>query len=337
MAGKRGKLLVVDDEDSVRKVLCDKLLEEGYSCQQADGSKQALDRLKSDSIELVLLDIKMPGKSGMDLLPEIKELYPDTSVIMVTAIDDAKLAIKCMKAGAYDYITKPFDLDELALDVERALDKRRLEIENREYQQHLEQRVEEQARSIREAFVNSITALANALEAKDNYTSGHSYGVTELAVGLAREFHMAEDDIEKIRLAGLLHDIGKIGVKEAILNKPGRLTEEEYQHVKTHPDVGVHILDPVVEDGEILELVRHHHERYDGAGYPGGLKGKKIPLGARIMAVADAYNAMVSERPYRRALSHKEACAELERFKGTQFCPEVVDVFLKKRKSLIKE
>jgi len=334
MAEEEDVILVVDDEEGVRKVLCNKLSEEGYQCQEAESGYQALERLASNKIALVLLDIKMPGKSGVELLPEIKELYPDTAVIMVTALDDSRLAIKCMRQGAYDYITKPFDLDELTLSVGRALEKRRLDLENRDYQQHLEQRVEEQARRIREAFVNSITALANALEAKDNYTSGHSIGVTKLAVALAEEFHMSDDEIEKIRLAGLLHDIGKIGVKEAILNKPGKLTEEEYQHVKAHCDVGVHILDPVVEDGEILMLVRHHHERYDGAGYPRGLRGDKIPLGARIMAVADAYNAMISERPYRKALSPEDACAELERCKGTQFCPIVVDTFLRIRRNL---
>ena len=348
MTGKQGTILIVDDEESVRGLLHQRLAREGYHCQEAGSADQALAQLRSNPAELVLLDIKMPGKSGIELLPEIKADYPDTAVIMATAVTDANIAIQCMKDGAYDYVTKPFNLDEVILSVARALEKRRLELENRDYQQHLEQKVEEQARKIRASFLNSITALAYALEAKDTYTSGHSQRVTEIAVAIAQELGLpqesiekirvsglihdisiSQESIEKIRFAGLIHDIGKIGIKESILNKPGKLTDEEYRHIKSHPEVGERILAPIVEDKEILEIVRHHHERYDGKGYPDGLKAERIPLGARILAVADTYDAMTSERPYREAMSIETACNEIKRCKGTQFDPAVADAFLK--------
>ncbi len=329
MTRKKGVILLVDDEEMIRRLLSQKLSAEGYRCQQAANAEQALEKLKDDSIELVILDIRMPGKSGVELLPEIKAKYSDTAVVMATAVDDANTAINCMKAGAYDYVTKPFNLEEVSFSVRRALEGRRLKLENRDYQQHLEQKVEEQAQKIRASFFNAVTALAYALEAKDVYTSGHSQRVTEISVAIAKELGLPKESIEKIRLAGLVHDIGKIGVRELVLNKPGSLSEEEYEHVRLHSETGEHILEPLVGDKEILKAVRHHHERYDGAGYPDGLKGERIPLLARIIAVADTFDAMTSERPYRKALTKEAACAEVERCRGTQFDPEAADAFLK--------
>jgi len=332
MIEKQATILIVDDEEVIRRLLHQKLSSEGYQCQEAGNADQALNKLKSNPMELVILDIKMPGKSGTELLPEIKVRYPDTAVIMATAITDTSTAIQCMKQGAYDYITKPFNLDEVVLSVDRALEKRRLELENRDYQQHLEQKVEAQARKIRASFLSAITALAYALEAKDKYTSGHSQRVAETSVAIAKELGLSQHSIERIRQAGLIHDIGKIGVRESVLNKPGRLTDEEFHHIKSHCETGEHILTPIVEDEEILKVVRHHHERYDGRGYPDGLKGEQIPLGARILAVADTYDAMTSERPYREAMSDETACDEIKRCKGTQFDPVVADAFLRVRR-----
>jgi putative two-component system response regulator len=326
---KKGLILLVDDEEMIRRLLNQKLSAEGYRCVPAANAQQALAKLKKAPIELVILDIKMPGRSGAELLPEIKAKYPDTAVIMATAVSDASTAINCMKSGAYDYVTKPFNLDEVALSVERALEMRRLELENRDYQQHLEQKVEEQAQKIRASFFNAITALAYALEAKDVYTSGHSQRVTEIAVAIAGKMGLPKESLEKIRLASLVHDIGKIGVRESVLNKPGSLSEEEYKHVRLHSETGERILNPIVDDEEILKAVRHHHERYDGWGYPDGLRGEEIPQLARIIAVADTFDAMTSERSYRKALSKEEACAEVERCKGTQFDPKAADAFLK--------
>jgi len=295
---------------------------------------------------LVLLDINMPGKSGAEVLKEIKAKYPDTAVIMVTAIADARTAIGLMKIGAYDYIIKPVELNILSVSMDRALEKRRLIIENRDYQLNLEQKVKEQTEKIRQSFLNSITSLAYALEAKDKYTHGHSERVTEIAVAVAQELAIPQDMIEKIRLAGLLHDVGKIGVSESILDKPGRLTSEEFEQVKLHCEIGERILAPIVEDKEILEMVRHHHERYDGTGYPDGLSGKQITQGASIvaaaevydaivspgamsLAIADAYDAMTSDRPYRPAMTPEAACTELEKGKGKQFDPVVVDALMR--------
>ncbi len=328
MTRKKGEILLVDDEDMIRRLLEQKLSAEGYRCQQAANAEQALIKLKEAPVEMVILDIKMPGKSGVELLPEIKAKYPDTAVIMATAVSDASIAINCMKAGAYDYVTKPFNLDEVSLGVERALEMRRLELENRDYQLHLEQKVDEQAQKIRASFFNAVTALAYALEAKDVYTSGHSQRVTEISVAIAEHLKLPKETIEKIRLAGLVHDIGKIGVREVVLNKPGSLTDEEYEHVRQHSETGERILKPIVDDKEILKAVRNHHERYDGAGYPDGLRGEQVPLLARIIAVADTFDAMTSERPYRKALSKEAACAEVERCRGTQFDPEAADAFL---------
>ncbi|MBI4283709.1 MAG: response regulator [Chloroflexi bacterium] len=325
-------ILVVDDEEAIRRLLQRTLSREGYLCEEAPDAWQAIEELHRNAFDLVLLDIKMPGKTGVELLPEIKASYPDTAVIMVTATAEIDVAIQCMKQGAYDFVTKPFNLDDVLLNVRRALEKRRLELEVREYRQHLEEKVAEQAEKIRASFLNAIRALAYALEAKDSYTSGHSQRVAEISSTIASELGLSEEDIDKVVLAGLVHDIGKIGVKESILNKPGRLTNDELQQVQQHPEIGEHILSPVAGNEDILQFIRNHHAHFDGTGYPDRLKGLHIPLGTRILAVADAYEAMTSERPYRKAMSDEAACAELERGKETQFDPEVVDAFLRCKK-----
>jgi putative two-component system response regulator len=341
----QAKVLVVDDEARVREIISRKLSNEGYHCLTAPNGNNALKQLKADQIDLVLLDIMMPGKSGTEVLKEVKAKYPDTAVIMITAVADVQTAIGLMKAGAYDYIIKPIELNVLLLSIDRALEKRHLLIENKEYQLHLEQKIQEQTEKVRQSFLNSTTSLVNALEAKDKYTHGHSQRVTKIAVAIARELDVPRFMREKIELAGLLHDVGKIGVSEAILNKPGKLSNDEFELVKSHCEIGERILIPIIEDKEILEMVRHHHERYDGTGYPDRLSGKQITQAASIMAVAeayatilspgalslavaDAYDAMTSDRPYRPAMSPDAACAELERGKGKQFDPTIVEIFL---------
>mgnify|MGYP001212055667 CR=1 FL=1 len=295
-------LLIVDDEAVIRRLLYSKLVAEGYICYEASNGEEVMAKMDNYNPSLAILDIQMPGKTGMEILKDIKQKYPDTAILMATALTDNNIAIKCMKNGAYDYFTKPFNLEEVAIGVARALEKRRLEINNREYKEHLEEKVKEQAERIRYSFLNAITSLAYALEAKDKYTSGHSQRVTGYSVEIAREMGFSADYIEKIRLAGKVHDIGKIGIRSSILLKPGKLTEEEYGHIKSHPEVGEKILAPIFEDKMILEMVRHHHERYDGKGYPDSLEGEEIPFGARVLAVADTYDAMTSERPYRKAM-----------------------------------
>ena len=324
------KIMVVDDEPGICRVLHRLLTREGYEVKAVSNAQTVLPRLNTARYDLVLLDIMMPGKSGIELLPEIKASYPDTAVVMVTASADINTAIQCMKQGAYDYLTKPFNLDEVFFSVGRALEKRRLELENEEHRHHLEDKVAQQAERIRASFLSAIAALVNALEAKDKYTSGHSQRVADIAVAIAKEMRLPPAIIDKVKLAGLLHDIGKIGVRESVLNKPGSLSDGEFQQIQEHPEIGQHILAPIADDEEILRLVRSHHERYDGRGYPDHLKDSQILLAARILAVSDAYEAMTSERPYRKAMPSAVACAEIERGKGTQFDPEVADAFLRR-------
>ena len=321
------KILVVDDLASIRKIVFRKLTSEGYSCEEAPDGETALEILAKEEFGLVLLDVSMPGKVGTDVLSEVITHYPDLSVIMVTSRDDAETVIETMKMGACDYIIKPVNLNELPIRVRKALDRRRLILENKEYRLHLEDKVKEQTEKIHNTFLNSITSLAFALEARDKYTSGHSQRVSKIALLICRRLGLGQDYVEKVTLAGLVHDIGKIGIKEAILMKTDQLTEEEYSHIMAHSVIGEHILRPAIDDQEILKVVRHHHERYNGSGYPDGLTRQQIPLGARILAVADIYDAMTSDRPYRKAMSPVSAIDELKKQTRHMFDPVVVDAF----------
>jgi putative nucleotidyltransferase with HDIG domain len=328
IVNQKGKILIVDDVAAVRRLLFRKLSDEGYWCEEADSAGQALHRLRSSPAELVLLDIKIPDKSGMELLPEIKAGYPDTAVIMATSVDETSVVIECMRRGADDYICKPFNLDSVALSVQRTLEKRKLQIKIRDYQQHLEKEVVQQTREIRRLFLGAIEALVAALEAKDRYTAGHSRRVTEIALAIGNEMGLSANDMENLRWGSLLHDVGKIAIDQLIQNKPGRLTHEEYEHVMIHSHLGAGIVKPVVND-EVVEIVEHHHDHYDGSGLHQVVAREDIPLGARILAAADAFDAMTSDRPYRSAMSLEEVMAEVRRCTGTQFDPVVVSAFIK--------
>jgi putative nucleotidyltransferase with HDIG domain len=324
----RETLLIVDDEDMIRKVLHLKLSREGYVCEEANNAEQALHVLETIPIALVVLDIKMPGKSGIELLPEIKLGYPNTAAIMATAINDIDVAIQCLKQGADDYICKPFNLEEVSLAVQRALEKRRLQLELREYQEFLEDKVEEQMMETRRLFLGAMEALVSALEAKDKYTGGHSRRVTEVALAVGKELGLSAQEMEDLRWGSLLHDVGKIAVHEVIQNKPGSLTPEEYEHIMTHSHIGASIVRPVV-NGKITEIIKHHHDHHDGSGLHQVVAGHDIPLGARVIAVADAFDAMTSDRPYRAAMSIAQGVQEIKRCAGTQFDPAIVAAFLK--------
>jgi putative nucleotidyltransferase with HDIG domain len=322
------RILIVDDEVSIRKLLVRRLSRQGYRCEEAGSAVEALEKMRADSAELIMLDMKMPGKSGIDLLPELKASYPATAVIMATAVAETSLAIQCMKQGADDYINKPFNLDEVALSVDKTLEKRRLELQIKEYQEHLQQKVDEQTVEIRRLFLGAIEALVFALEAKDKYTAGHSRRVTEVALAIGGELNLPEDDMEDLRWGSLLHDVGKIAVDQFIQNKPGKLTPAEYEHIMIHAQVGAGIVKPVVND-RVVAMVEHHHDHYNGTGLHQVVAGEDIPLGARILAVADAFDAMTSARPYRPAMPVEEARQEIRRCIGTQFDPVVASAFLR--------
>jgi len=320
-------VLIVDDEAGIRHLLRRQLSREGYRCEEADGYEQAMGVLSDTTVALVFLDVRMPGKSGTELLPEIKSVYPDTAVIMATAVTDVGFAVECLKQGADDYICKPFNMEEVSLGARRALEKRRMQFMIREYQEHLEEKVEEQTREIGRLFLGAIEALVSALEAKDEYTAGHSRRVTEIALALGDELGLPADEAEDLRWGSLLHDVGKIAVDPMIQNKPGALTEEEYEHIMIHPHVGTGIVGPVVNE-RVVEIIEHHHDHYDGNGSTRATAGSDMPLAARILAVADAFDAMTSDRPYRPAMSVEKALDEIRRCAGRQFDPEVAGAFL---------
>jgi response regulator RpfG family c-di-GMP phosphodiesterase len=322
--------LVVDDEFHVRNVLARVLESQGYAVRQAGSAREAIAELARQPADLVLSDIQMPGMDGVALLAEVQGRWPDTGVVMITGVSEVDTAVQCLQQGALDYLGKPFRVEDVVARVRQALQHRRLRIENRAYQTDLESRVEQQASRLRELLIQGVQALAHALEAKDAYTRGHSRRVAEYATAMAGALRLAPALVQEVRLGAELHDIGKIGVREAVLLKPGRLSEEEYAHIKEHPVIGERILAPFLADHPtVLAIARSHHERPDGKGFPDGLTGERIPLAARIVAVADTFDAMTTARPYRTPRPVAQAMDELHRYRGTQFDPDAVAAFLR--------
>jgi putative two-component system response regulator len=318
--------LVVDDEARLRQILMHVMRREGFRCIEAANGAEALELLREYPVTLVLSDLRMPKMDGMALLRAVRQRYADIAVVMVTAVPDVEQAVSCLANGAMDYLIKPFLLEEVRARVSQALDRRRLILENRQYQERLKERVAAQASRLEQMFFAGVQALAEALELKDPYTRGHSVRVSQYASILARTLRLDDETVRQIELGGHVHDIGKIGVREAVLNKTEKLTAEEYEHIMIHPIVGWKVLAPLLGDAPIaLNIVRSHHERMDGRGVPDGLAGEAIPLEARIVAVADALDAMTSGRPYRgREMTLEEALDELRRSAGSQFDEKVV-------------
>lgn len=327
--------LVVDDEPRLRQVLVQLMRNDGFRCVEASNGAEALELLERQHVTLIMSDMRMPRMDGIELLRQVRLRWPDTAVVMITAVSDVEVAVSCLSMGAMDYLTKPFHFEEVRARVTQALEKRRLILENRDYQTRLEERVAAQARRLEEIFLAAVQALAEALEVKDPYTRGHSVRVSHYSAIIARALNLDSEMIRQIALGGHVHDIGKIGVREAVLNKPGSLTDEEYQHIMTHPVVGWRILAPLLGDAPVaLNVVRSHHERMDGTGVPDGMKREQIPLEARITAVADAFDAMTSGRPYRDAeMTFDQALQELEDNCDTQFDRRVVKATLDAAKS----
>ena len=323
------KCLVVDDEPRLRRVLVRLLEGEGFTCAEAGSGVEALEMLYHEQVPLVISDLRMPQMDGVGLLREIIAKWPDTAVIVVTAVAEVESAVACLQLGALDYVAKPFHLDEVRARVMQALDKRRLKMELEDYRHNLEQRVQEQARRIEELSLERLQALVHFLEEKDPYTRGHSVRVANYSTRIAREMGLPKSVVEVITLGAELHDIGKIGVSEQVLHKEGKLSEPEYRHIMEHPVIGARILAPLMRDvPAALAIVRSHHERLDGRGFPDGLAGDQIPLEVRVVTIADSFDAMTSVRPYRPALSVQKALQELEEGKDRQFHAPAVRAFL---------
>src|SRR6202030_2310849 len=328
-------ILVVDDEEAIREVVSTMLESKGYHCTAVSNGRVAQDQVKKTTPDLVLSDMIMPEMDGIRLLEWMRQYDPEVPVIMVTAIHDISTALEAIRRGAYDYILKPFEKDQLFLGVGRALQHRRLIMENRTYQRSLEQLVEERTAQLTAAFAqleqsydDTLEALGSALDLKDAETEGHCQRVTAFCISIAKAMPVPGPYLPVLARAAFLHDIGKMAIPDGILRKPGPLTDDEKQIMRKHCEIGYNMLIRIPFLRDAAEIVLAHQEFYDGSGYPRGLKGEAIPLGARIFTIADSVDAMISDRPYRKALPLSHARGEIKRCSGPQFDPQVVEVFM---------
>lgn len=326
-------ILIVDDEEQIRNLLGRYLEMNGHDCTIAANAGEAREIIQKRVFELILCDVNMPGESGIDFIRYALGRYPDTAAVMVTALDDPAFAEAALEIGAYGYIIKPFKPNEVVINVANALRRRKLEIQSRTHREELEKIVQERTKALRLALKNVqrsmegiIHAMALAIETRDPYTAGHQARVTSLAVSIAKELNMPSKEIEGIRMAGMIHDVGKIAVPAEILSKPGDLTDIEFSLIKTHPTVGYHILKDIDFPYPIAQIVLQHHERLDGSGYPKGAFKDQILIQAKIIAVADVVEAMASHRPYRPSLGVEKALWEIGEKKGVLYDPEVAQL-----------
>lgn len=336
-------LLVVDDEDAIRSALRKYLTRQGYEVAVASSGEEALAVLQQRQVAGILLDVNLPGTSGVDLVPRIMELQPTVALLMLTAVNDATSAALCMQRGAFDYLLKPIDLAHLGRAIARALEQRHLLLEELSLKQRLRQeragrdgRIEQASQE--RISVATLEALVNALEAKGPYLRGHSARVADLSAGVAAYLGRPAPEIEAVRTAGRLHDIGKIGIREDVLSKHGPLTDEEYDHIKRHVLVGCQILAPLVHLEDVIALVRSHHERWDGFGYPDRLAGEQIPLGARIIGAVEVYDALTTARSYQEMMSPEDAIERMRELSGTAIDPrihEALEAVVLRRQALL--
>jgi response regulator RpfG family c-di-GMP phosphodiesterase len=330
------RILVVDDEEPIREIVASMLGTAGYVCKQAGSGMEALAVLTSgDEFELMLSDLMMADLDGIGLLERTKEKYPDMPVVMVTAVHDISVALAAIRNGAYDYLLKPFEREQLLNTVSRALENRRLKVENRTYQTNLESLVKARTDQLQAAMANlersydmTLEALGDALDMKDAETEGHSRRVTAFTIVIAKGMGLPPEQIPTIARGAFLHDIGKLAIPDAILRKPGKLTPDEMAIMQEHCFKGYQIVKKIPFLTDACEIVYSHQEKYDGTGYPRGLKGEEIPLGARIFSIADTLDAMTVDRVYRPKQSYKAAREEIIRWSGKQFDPEAVKAFL---------
>ncbi len=336
------RILIVDDEEAIREIVSSMLTAAHYKCSQAGSGLQALALLESgEEFELVLSDLMMADLDGIGLLERTKERFPDLPVVMVTAVHDISVALAAIRNGAYDYLLKPFEREQLLATVRRALENRRLKLENRAYQTNLESLVTAKTEQLRKAIGTlersydiTLEALGDALDLKDAETEGHSKRVTAFTIAIARAIGLSSDQIRVIARGAFLHDIGKMAIPDAILRKPGALNPDEVAIMREHCYRGYQMLRKIPFLAEAAEIVYSHQERFDGTGYPRGLKGEGIPLGSRLFSVADTLDAITSNRPYRPAQTLEAAIEEIQKWSGRQFDPEVVKVFVSMPKNI---
>ena len=335
-AAKPARILVVDDENHVRTMVGSTLERSGHEVTLAASGREALQALNTGDFDLVLTDIVMQDINGIALLEKVHSQHANLPVVMVTAIHDISVAIEAMRRGAYDYLLKPFEREHLISTVDRALEHRQSLEDSQNYQQSLEQMVRARTEMLRHAMEDlehsydvTLEALGDALDLKDSETEGHSKRVTAYTIALARAMGISPAEIKVIARGAFLHDIGKMAIPDEILRKPGKLNEDEQAIMREHCSRGYHMLRKIPFLAGAAEIVFCHQEHYDGSGYPNGLRGREIPIGARIFAVGDTLDAITSDRPYRKARSFDAAREEILRCSGTQFDPSVVEVFLK--------
>ena len=336
------RILVVEKDARLRELLVGTLSQFGFTCEPTLDCETALETIHDatnpdpaqPAIGLVICDVRMPDRDGVWLLDRLREDHPDVAVIMLTAIDRSPAAIECLR-GATDYLVKPIDMDELLVAVDQALERRRLLLENRAYQNHLERMVDERTAQVQQAlgrlrrsYSETMSALAAALDAREQETANHSERVSNGCVRLLRSLGVTDEgSLKVIQMGAMLHDIGKIGIPDRILLKPGPLDNDEWEIMRQHPLIGYEILKEIHFLEPSLDLVLYHQERFDGTGYPYGLTEDQIPLSARAFAVVDAWDAMTNQRPYRDPLPGSQAVIELLRCAGKHFDPQAVDVF----------
>ena len=329
------RVLVVDDDPAICLLLTTKLDLSGYISQSCSSGEEALQILSKEAFDAIISDLNMPGISGMELLEATRHLALQTAFLMATGENDVAKGVAAMKEGAADYILKPFQMDAVLISLRRALEMKRMEAELAHYRQHLEdmvdQRTEQLTAALRrneETYDETLEALAATLDLRDNETAGHSRRVSLYSREIAKRLNFSRDQLKQLERGAWLHDIGKIGIPSSILLKPGTLTPEETALMQAHVRIGFEYMGRVRFLADAAQIVLTHHESYDGTGYPQGLAGKEIPLGARIFAVSDTLDAILSDRPYRHGRPYAAARAEIERESGKQFDPQVVAVFL---------
>ena len=327
------RILIVDDEVEITEILAD-LLSEDYDCIRAGSAEQALALLQDNQFQLVISDITMPGMSGLEMIPHVKSIAPETVVVMISGMQTVESAIGALRLGAFDYLMKPFDLRQVEAVVKRALEHYELVAAKQRYENHLEELVEQRTaeldralNSLEDAYRSTLKALTAALETRDSETHGHSERVVSYSLRLGREYGLNSDEMKSLEFGSLLHDIGKIGVPDSILRKPAKLTDDEWVRMREHPVHGQQILRGIEFLQGAARVVAQHHEQWDGSGYPLGLRGNDIDICARIFSVADAFDAITSDRVYRRGKSYEAAAQELDDWAGRQFDPKVVEAF----------